>query len=125
VIRRFLLLWAANVAAIFIASIFVEGINYEDDWWVLILAGLVFGIVNSLVRPLVRGLLKSVGAPIVVLTLGVALFFVNVLMLYITSWIVPDFEIESFGSALAGAAIIWIVHTLLELAFGIGRRERR
>jgi putative membrane protein len=124
-LRRLLLMWAANVAALFVAASVVDKIDY-DDWWALILAGLVFGIVNSLVRPVVRLLLKTVGLPLVILTFGVVLFFVNVLMLYLTHWIVSGFEIQSFGAAIAGAAIIWVVQFVLEAAFGLGRgRDRK
>jgi putative membrane protein len=120
-LQRLLLLWAGNVVALFIAHLFVDGVSYGDDWWVLVIAGLVFGIVNSLIRPVLRLLMKTAGLPLVLLTFGVALFLIDVLMLYITSWVVKDFTISSFGAAVAGAAVIWVVHLLLEAAFGIGR----
>jgi putative membrane protein len=123
-IQRLLLLWAANVAALFIAHLFVDGVSYGDDWWALLIAGLVFGIVNSLIRPVLRLFMKTAGLPLVLLTFGLALFAIDVLMLYITSWILDDFTISSFGAAVAGAAVIWVVHLLLEAAFGIGRGGR-
>jgi putative membrane protein len=123
-IQRLLLLWAGNVAALFIAHVFVDGVSYGDDWWALLIAGLVFGIVNSLIRPVLRLFMKTAGLPLVLLTFGLALFAIDVLMLYITSWIVDDFTISSFGAAVAGAAVIWVVHLLLEAAFGIGRGVR-
>lgn len=127
-LQRRLLIWAGNVAALFIAHLFVDGISYGDDWWVLIIAGLIFGIVNSLIRPVLRFFMKTAGLPLVLLTFGLALFAIDVLMLYITSWIVKDFTISSFGAGIAGAAVIWVVHLLLEAAFGVsrgGRRNRR
>jgi putative membrane protein len=117
VLQRLLLLWAGNVAALFIAHLFVDGVSYADQWWVLLVAGLVFGIVNSLVRPVLRLLMKTAGRLLLLATFG--------LMLYITSWIVKDFTIASFGAAVAGAAVIWVVHLLLEAAFGVGRGGRR
>lgn len=123
-LRRLLLMWAANIAALFVAATVVDRIDY-DDWWALILAGLVFGVVNSLVRPVVRFFLKTVGLPIVMLTFGVALFLVNVLMLYLTHWIVAGFEIQSFGAAIAGAVIIWVVQVVLEAAFGLGPGKKK
>ena len=62
--------------------------------------------------------------PLVILTLGLALFFVNLLMLYLTSWIVDDFKVESFGAAILATIIVWIVNTLLEAAFGRVERPR-
>jgi putative membrane protein len=115
-------MWAVNVAALFVASALLD-VNY-DRFWELILAGLVFGVVNSLVRPIVRGFLKSAGLPLVLLTFGIALFLVNVLMLYITSWVVKGFEIGSFGAAVAAALVIWIVQSILEAVFGV-RKEKK
>jgi putative membrane protein len=118
-------MWAANIAALFVAAALVDKIDYGDSWWALIVAGLVFGIVNSLVRPVVRFFLKTVGLPLVILTFGVALFLVNVLMLYLTSWLVKDFDVGSFGAAIVGAAIIWVVQSVLEMAFGLRKDEKK
>ena len=106
---RLLLRLAANVAAIFVASVFVHGVDYADDWVVLLAAGVVFAIVNWLVRPVV----VLLTLPAVLLTLGIALFFVNVLMLYLTAWIVPDFRLASFGDACLGTLVIWVVNVAL------------
>jgi len=43
VVRRVLIVWACNIAALFVASVFISGISYQHDFWVLVLAGLVFG----------------------------------------------------------------------------------
>jgi len=50
------LLWslAINVAALFVASIFISGIDYGSDFGTLILAGIVFGLVNFFIKPLVK-----------------------------------------------------------------------
>ena len=123
--KRFLVMWGVNVASLFVASALVD-VDYSD-FWKLILAGLVFGLVNSLVRPIVRMFMKTAGAPLVVFTFGIVLFLVNVLMLYITSWIVSGFTIGSFGAAVGAAIIIWFVHLVLEAVFGLnrGRKEKR
>ena len=83
-----------------------DGITYGDRFWVLLLAGLVFGIVNAFVRPIV----VLLTLPAVILTLGIALLFVNALMLYLTDLIVPDFEIGGFWTAVGGALIVWLVN---------------
>ena len=114
---RLLLRLGANVAAIFVASVFVDGVDYADDWVVLVVAGLVFAVVNWLVRPVV----VFFALPAILLSLGVALFFVNVLMLYLTAWIVPDFRLASFGDACLGTLVIWAVN----VAFGLATRRSR
>jgi putative membrane protein len=80
-------------------------------------AGLVFAVVNWLVRPLVIVL----SLPVIVLSLGVALFFVNLLMLYLTDWLVGGFDVGSFRSAAVATLVVWAVN----LAISLGRRAVR
>ena len=124
-IRRLLILWALNIAALFAADWIVNGIHF-DDKWVVVIAALVFAIVNMIVKPIVTFL----AIPLIILTLGIALFFVNLLMLYITSWIVPGFSISGFWSAVGATIIIWIVNSILSAVFGVddwrdNRRRQR
>ena len=70
----------------------VPAVSYGDSWWTLLLAGLVFALVNAVLKPLVI----LIALPAVVLTLGVALFFVNMFMLWLTDAIVPEFEAGGF-----------------------------
>ena len=117
-LRRVLYSWIVNVAAIWMASIFVDGVDYSEDFWILIVTGLVFGLVNLLVKPIV----KLLALPLVILTLGIVLFFVNLLMLYITAWIVPGFELQSFMSAIWATLAITLVNWVLQGVFGLGKR---
>jgi putative membrane protein len=121
VLRRLAQTWVFNIAAIFVASYFVSGIDYAHRFWVLVLAGLVFGLVNMILKPVVT----LMALPVIVLTLGLALFLVNLLMLYVTTWIVGPFRIESFGDAIWGTLIIWVVNATLHALFGLERRRRR
>jgi putative membrane protein len=124
-VRRFIILWAFNVVALFAADWIVDGIHF-DDRWAVVLAGAVFAIVNMIVKPIVTVL----AIPLIILTLGIALFFVNLLMLYMTSWIVSGFEISGFWSAVGATIIVWIVNSILSAVFGVDdwrddRRRRR
>ena len=120
-IRRLLYSWIVNVAAIWVASIFVDGIDYSEDYWVLIVTGLVFGLVNFLVKPIA----KLLALPLIVITLGLILFFINLLMLYITSWIVSGFEIDSFMSGVWATLIITVVNWVLTSVLDVDERRRR
>jgi putative membrane protein len=113
VLRRFLITWAFNFVALWVAALILSGIDY-DGIGVLIVASLVFSVVNIFVRPVI--ILFTL--PLVLLTLGLALFFINLLMLYLTSWIVDDFTIDSFGWAVLATIIIWLVNAVLEAFFG-------
>jgi len=121
VLRRFLVTWLFDIIALWVASELLADISYGGNEWVLVLAALVFSVVNIFVRPLV--ILFTL--PLVILTLGIALFFVNLLMLYLTSWIVDDFTVDSFWEAILATIIIWIVNMILEALFGREARGRR
>ncbi len=120
-LRRLLQSWAFNIGAIFVASVFIEGIDYANDFWILVLAGLVFGLVNLILKPIV----KVLALPLIVLTLGAALFFINLLMLYVTDWIVPRFEISRFSDAVWATIIVWAVNVLLHSVFAFADRGKR
>ena len=120
-LRRLAESWVFNIAAIFVASVFVDGIDYADKFWVLVLAGLVFGLVNMLLKPVV----KLLALPLILLTFGIALFFVNMLMLYVTTWIVGPFHIATFWDAVWGTLIIWVVNAALQAAFGLDKRKKQ
>lgn len=105
----FLLSWASNVFALWVASLVFDGITYDDRFWILVLAGLVFGLVNLVVRPIVILL----ALPAVILTLGIALLFVNALMLFLTDKIVPPFEVEGFWTLVGGTVIVWAVNMVV------------
>ncbi|HEX2044312.1 MAG TPA: phage holin family protein [Gaiellaceae bacterium] len=107
---RLLFSWLSNVVALFAAALVVPGIDYGDTFWALFVAGLVFALVNLVVRPLV----VLLALPAVVLTLGLALLLVNAFMLYLTDWIVPEFETGSFWSTVGGALIVWAVNFVID-----------
>lgn len=118
-LRRFVVTWFFNIVALWVAAELIDGIGYSGNEWVVVLAALVFSLVNIFVKPLV--ILLTL--PLVILTLGLALFFVNLLMLYLTSWIVDDFKVESFGAAILATIIVWVVNTVLEAVFNRVERE--
>ncbi len=105
--------WASNVLAIWAASKVFAGVSYDGTFWVLAVAALVFGAVNAVVRPLVILL----ALPAVILSLGIALLFVNALMLYLTDLIVRPFEVGGFWTTVGAAAIIWLVNMAVHRVF--------
>jgi putative membrane protein len=119
-LRRFLVTWAFNFVALWVAAGLLSGIDY-DGIGVLIVASLVFSVVNIFVRPVI--ILFTL--PLVLLTLGIALFFINLLMLYLTSWIVDDFTIDGFGWAILATLIVWFVNFALERFLGDDLGEPR
>lgn len=118
-LRELLIRWACNVVALWVAVELLDGIDVTGDTAVtLIVAGLVFSLANMVVKPVVTVL----AIPLIIVTLGIAYFLVNVLMLFLTSWLVDDFHVDGFWWGVAGALIVWGVNALLGAA---GRRLER
>ncbi len=109
-LRRIFIHFLINFAALYAAAKFVEGITItaagDDIWRALALASIVFGVVNVLLRPL----LAFFSLPFIVLTLGLFMFVLNGLMLYLTAWLVADYHIENFTAAVWGALLVTVIH---------------
>jgi putative membrane protein len=113
---RLIVAWLFNCLGLLVAAAVVPAISYNQDWGTLLAAGAIFGLVNFALRPLVI----LITLPLVVLTLGIALLFVNALMLWLTSEIVPDLQVGGLWSTLAGALVISLVNLALRYS---GRRD--
>lgn len=100
--------------------------NFGDDWWKLLVVALIFALVNSYIRPIV----KALSFPISIVTLGLVAFIINAAMLLLTAaasdslklgFKVGDFppnltSSDTIVGALVGAIVISIVSTLVSLA---------
>ncbi|MDP4001558.1 MAG: phage holin family protein [bacterium] len=98
---RFIIRILGNVVALYVASIIVPGFVVSGSWEQYLIAGLVFGLLNLLVRPI----LKVISFPLILLTLGMFTAIINILMLWILDYLVSFITIEGF-LALVGATII-------------------
>lgn len=78
-----------------------------DSIFTALLAAVIFGILNTLVKPI----LVLLSLPITVLTLGIFYFLINGLILYMTSALVSGFTISSYGLALLLSLIISLVNS--------------
>jgi putative membrane protein len=114
----FLLRVLVNVLAIALAAAIVPGIRV-DGLLAALAAGLLLGLVNAFVRPV----LLLLTLPITLLTLGLFLLVLNGLCLWLVAGLVTGFQISGFWSAVFGALIIsvvsWIVTTFVSDSGGI------
>jgi putative membrane protein len=115
---RLILRWLIAAAAVWAAATFVPGIRYGGGFQTLLVVALVMGLVNALVRPIV----KSLACGLIVLTLGLALFIINALMLLLTGWISRElgfpFFVDGFVPALIGSVVISLVSWVLSMFMG-------
>jgi putative membrane protein len=113
-LQRLAITWVFNTIALFVATWLLSGLSYGSDWWALLIAGLVFTLVNFFLKPV----LAILSIPFIIVTLGIFYFLINVFMLYLTHWIVPQFTIASFWWAVLGAIIIsfvnWVMRALVD-----------
>ncbi len=109
--RALLIRWVSNVVALFVAAWLLSGVTYGDQWWTLLIAAAVFTVVNAWVKPI----LSILSIPFIIVTLGLFYFLINVLMLYVTDWLVPQFEIETFWWGVLGAIIVSVVNGLMNI----------
>jgi putative membrane protein len=107
--RWLLIRWVSNAVALFVATWLLEGVDYGDQWWTLLIAAAVFTMVNFAVKPI----LTVLSIPFIVVTLGLFYFLLNVLMLYLTHWLVPDFEIDTFWWGALAAIIVSVVNGVM------------
>lgn len=121
---RFLIRWAANAAAIWVAIRIVPGIvPTERSVEAYIIIALIFGLVNAIIRPLVALLT----CPLIILTLGLGTLLVNTAMFWLAGEIGRSlgygFTVEGFWPAFWGALVVSIVSAVLSGLVG-GRRHR-
>jgi putative membrane protein len=119
--RSLLIRWVSNVVALYVAAWLLSGVTYGDQWWTLLVAAAVFTVINASVKPVVAVL----SIPFIVVTLGIFYFLINVLMLYATDWVVPQFEIASFWWGVLAAIIVSVVNGVLHPLLPDLRERRR
>lgn len=121
---------ATNVVALAAACVIFDGIGFTgssgwdevtDNFWGLLFAALILGIVNSFVSPII----KFLSLPFIVITLGLFLLVINALMLLFVEWLVGlfdvDFYVDGFWNAVGGAIVITIVTWVVGLLIGDAR----
>jgi putative membrane protein len=119
-IQRLFVATAVNVAALAVTAWAFDRVHV-DGWGALILAGVVFGIVNTIVKPVVTVL----ALPLILLSLGIALFFVNMLMLALTDWVVNGLVIDGFWTLVGATLVVWLVNMIVESVFGVRGHARK
>ena len=105
---RFAIAAAINVLALIVADWAFDGVSI-GRWGSLIFAGIVLGLANVFLKPLVT----FIALPLILLTFGIAYFFVNVVMLLFTEWVTPDFSIDGFWTYVGATIVIWLVNWLV------------
>ncbi len=109
---RLLLLWLINTVALFILPHLLNSVQV-DSMSAALLAALLLGLVNTLIRPV----LILLTLPVTFLTLGLFIFVINGLMFWFVADLVQGFRVASFGSAILAALVYSVISWLLSALF--------
>jgi putative membrane protein len=118
--RDFIIRVFINAVAIFITASILPGVHIANDGIAtLLLIGLVIGLINAFVKPV----LKLLSCPLVLLTLGLFVLVINGLLLLLADALLDTLTIENFGWAILAGIIMAIISTVLEaVLLRFGRR---
>ncbi len=93
---------------LWIASL-LDLVYYGENVLNLVLAALVLAAVNLIIRPV----FMLLSLPFIVVTLGLFIWLINALMLWVTSFLVPPFDLDGFWKTIGAAFILWIANMLI------------
>jgi putative membrane protein len=121
---RLAISWLTNALVLAVVAAMLNGVTVKNAG-ALLEAAAVFGVLNTLVKPLLR----LITLPLAILSFGLAWFFVSLLMLVLTRSIVNGFHVHGFWTLVEATLIVWVVNLLLDFVPGpwqvTGKRRRR
>ena len=107
--------WLLNGVALWLTALVGIGISFNPmTVGSVLVAALILGLVNALVRPVMLAL----ALPINVLTLGLFTLVVNAIVLYLVAWLSPAMEANGFFGVLIAAVVLSIISSILSRVFG-------
>jgi putative membrane protein len=105
---RFLIHWLVVMIALAVTAWLLPGVNVQS-FVALALGGLVLGLVNALVRPV----LHVLSLPITLLTLGLFIFVVNGVAFGLAAFLTPGFTVSGLWQAILGSVLVSVVSWIL------------
>jgi putative membrane protein len=117
---KFLIRLAINAVAIYAAVAIMQGhgLAMEDTAWLnFFWLALIFAVINAVIKPV----LKIIGCPVLILTLGLGTLLINTLLFYLTAWIGQQFNVgftvTTFWGAFFGSIIVSVISVVLTRIF--------
>jgi putative membrane protein len=113
--RSLLLHWVLDTVALWVAAYLLPGLDFNGSIVRLLLVAAVFGLVNSILRPL----LTVLTCPLIVVTLGLFTLVINAVMLLVTGWVSArwdlGFTVSGFWAAFWGGLVVGLVSLALSV----------
>lgn len=122
---KFFIRWFINAVALYVAVLIVPGIHFGGEWADLLWLALIFGLLNALLRPL----LKLLALPLIILTLGLFTLLINAAMLMLTGSVAQsfglDFSVDGFWTAFLGSLVISLVSVVMSTIIRDDRKGKK
>jgi putative membrane protein len=113
---RFLLFWGVNTLSLWVADDLFQGISFATPQS-LFIAGLMLGIVNVLLKPV----LVILTLPLSIVTFGLFVLIINALMLLLVAWLVPGFVVTGFWSGFVPAVFVSVFSFVVNSLIGYNK----
>jgi putative membrane protein len=117
-----LLGWGVNIVALIVIDWLFEDVVI-DGWGPILIGAAVLGLGNAILKPI----LAILTLPLILITLGLFYFVLNIAMLALAEWIAPDFSIDGFWTYVGATIVVWFVNfvlsALLDVVSGDDRRS--
>jgi putative membrane protein len=110
--------WGINIVALLVIDGIFDSVEIRR-WWPVLVGAAVLGIANAVVKPV----LAVLALPLIIVTLGLAYFAINVLMLALAEWIATDFSIDGFWTYVGATIVVWLVNWVLNAVLGSVARD--
>jgi putative membrane protein len=109
--------WGVNIVILLVVDWVFDGVEIRR-WGPLLLGAAVLGIANAFVKPI----LAILTLPLIIITLGLFYFVLNIAMLGLAEWVAPDFSITGFWTYVGAAIVAWLVNWIMSsLLDSVGR----
>jgi putative membrane protein len=115
---RFLLKIIIGALALWAATKVVSGVTIDDPT-TLVIAALLLGVANAIVRPV----LIILTLPLTLVTLGLFLLVINGMMVGLVAWLLPGMSVDGLWSAVLAALVIWVVSWASEMILGVRKPQ--
>jgi putative membrane protein len=117
---RFLVAWAINLAALWVADALWDGVQI-NGWAAYLIGSAVLGIANTVIKPI----LLLLTLPLIIVTLGLFLIVVNIAIVALAEWVAPNFSIDGFWTYVGTVVIVWAVNWIGQSVVDSAERRPR
>jgi|SRR3989344_2091304 len=98
-----------NALALYVAFLIVPGFVVKGTWQEYLMAGILLGILNAIIRPV----LKTITLPIIILTLGLFILVLDALLLWVVDYIFDFVVIQDLTALVLATIVVWLVNAFI------------